>query len=653
MNILHRLALAFALLSAAPMAWAGVILQTFYNNVPSGGSQPYFWDYVAYHSREWGAAGFTAVWLPSPLKGNSGGYSMGYDPFDDYDLGSKFQKGTLPTRFGTREQLQKACAALRANGIDIYADMVLNHRIGDQNYNFTYRNAYGAPSGGRFGKDSCDVHFSPCGIAQDPNVPASWYAGDNSFEVTSPFGRDLAPVNGKKDGEGKNAGDKLTDAGDWLTKALDLQGYRLDYVKGVDADFLKRYLNAGAMHGKFAVGEYYDGDLNKLKGWVAATGYRASAFDFSTRYALRDMCNGNGSYDMSWLDNVGLQGALPYNAVTFVENHDTDGSDPVVRNKVLAYAFILTSEGYPCVFLKDYLSASEGGYGLREPINRLVWLHEKVAYGGTDVRWKDPNLFAFERWGGGSHPPLLVALNDSGTPRTVVLRTRYTPNTVLRDYSGHAPNATTFMGGDTNTYVEVTVPGCVNGDGGGYVCFAVDGLTGGFDPPQLATTQEFAGAVDLDIRPADNPAVSGHPLNTPARITAQAGRNIGVELYWLASEMPAGREMTLSLKDPAGAVVAESVLTSSSVPGKVFDYVPVVTGAFAFTIRSNIETAMTGPRFWLKVTYTAPRTSLFGPRDALRAAAGLRATAPGEAVAAGGTVDIVEALRQQRSLSGM
>ena len=62
--------------------------------------------------------GFTAAWLPCPLKGNSGGYSMGYDPFDDYDLGSKNQKSTLPTRFGTREALQRACATLRANGIE-------------------------------------------------------------------------------------------------------------------------------------------------------------------------------------------------------------------------------------------------------------------------------------------------------------------------------------------------------------------------------------------------------------------------------------------------------------------------------------------------------------------------------------------------------
>ena len=37
-------------------------------------------------------------------------------------------------------------------------------------------------------------------------------------------------------------------------------------------------------------------------------------------------------------------------AVTFVENHDVVRDDPIVRDKMLAYAFILTHQGYPCVF---------------------------------------------------------------------------------------------------------------------------------------------------------------------------------------------------------------------------------------------------------------------------------------------------------------
>jgi hypothetical protein len=41
-------------------------------------------------------------------------------------------------------------------------------------------------------------------------------------------------------------------------------------------------------------------------------------------------------------------------AVTFVENHDVVRDDPIVHDKMLVYAFILTHQGYPCVFWQDY-----------------------------------------------------------------------------------------------------------------------------------------------------------------------------------------------------------------------------------------------------------------------------------------------------------
>jgi alpha-amylase len=82
-----------------------------------------------------------------------------YGPFDDYDIGSKNQKGSVPNRFGTREQLQRCAAILRANGIDIYLDMVEHHRAGDGGqppdaFVFRYLGANGTPGTGRFPKKS-------------------------------------------------------------------------------------------------------------------------------------------------------------------------------------------------------------------------------------------------------------------------------------------------------------------------------------------------------------------------------------------------------------------------------------------------------------------------------------------------------------------
>ena len=70
-------------------------------------------------------AGIGAVWVPAPYKGGVGMYDMGYGPYDLYDLGSKDQKGTVPTRFGTKDEFLRFVAAAHRLGIKVYADAAL------------------------------------------------------------------------------------------------------------------------------------------------------------------------------------------------------------------------------------------------------------------------------------------------------------------------------------------------------------------------------------------------------------------------------------------------------------------------------------------------------------------------------------------------
>jgi alpha-amylase len=85
----------------------GVLLQAFYQRgsegVPVSVNGSVWWDHLAKQAHSLQQVGFTAVWLPPVTKGASGAFSIGYDVFDDYDLGSKNQKGTFATRYGTRE----------------------------------------------------------------------------------------------------------------------------------------------------------------------------------------------------------------------------------------------------------------------------------------------------------------------------------------------------------------------------------------------------------------------------------------------------------------------------------------------------------------------------------------------------------------------
>jgi alpha-amylase len=203
-------------------------------------------------------AGFTAIWLPPPLKSSAGANvgSDGYGPFDDYDIGSKDQKGSVATRFGSREALGRAVATLRANGIDVYIDLVEHHRSGDPgNFVFRYKGAKNRANTGRFRKDP--LNFVP-GVPRDPNL------GGNPKD-DFPFGRELAPINAKPPGYVFHG---LIDAADWLTRALDVQGYRLDDVKGLSTDFLFPLLNSKSMAGKFAVGEFFDGNAALVSNWI-------------------------------------------------------------------------------------------------------------------------------------------------------------------------------------------------------------------------------------------------------------------------------------------------------------------------------------------------------------------------------------------------
>jgi alpha-amylase len=655
------LAVACVDASQAP-ARAGVMLQGFYKDVPTPNvsttdpnySRTYWWDNLAIRAHSLAAAGFTSIWLPPVTKGANGWVSMGYDPYDDYDIGSKWQNSPQSgaTRYGTRNQLQRVCAILKANNIDIYLDVVENHRNGDPgNRQFRYVDAYGAYPGGRFEKNPGDFHFNPSpmvSVPQDSNVPAGWDAGDAGFESSGAFGPDLAPVNSTTANHYLWNG--LTDAGDWLTKALDADGYRLDYVKGVSTDWLSSFLNTGAMSGKFAFGEYFDGNLGKVQRWVNGAGgmnNRCSAFDFPLRYQLKAMCTGGGFFDMSSLDHSGLAGVDPFHSVTFVENHDTDVSDPITSNKLLGYAYILTNEGYPCVFYRDY-STETGCYGLKPALDPLIWIHEKIAYGRTQQRWKSADVFAYERMGNElGRDNLLVGLNDNGaSAQTITVATAFGSNVTLRDYTGHSPNVTTDGAGN----VTITIP--ANAGGTGYVCYARDGITGPAHEAAVPeeTTQEYAGATDLDIRPAEMGVA-----NRVASIWAQAGKPIRLELWYRTD--PSWTDTTrldVTLLSPSGTQVAVSSFTKTGPQGGGFTYVPSTSGYYVFFIQAfNTPTADPKPIYWLKAHYTAPRIMSPEVLNALKAAAGLTKGTLEQWQYAGGPVSISEAVRLARIWGGL
>ena len=75
-------------------------------------------------------AGYNSLWLPPPTKG-SGGLSVGYDLWDPFDLGSKNQRNSVRTRYGTEAELLHMMEVAHRFGIRVYFDNIMNHRAFD------------------------------------------------------------------------------------------------------------------------------------------------------------------------------------------------------------------------------------------------------------------------------------------------------------------------------------------------------------------------------------------------------------------------------------------------------------------------------------------------------------------------------------------
>ncbi len=386
----------------------GVLMQAFYWDCPRLERKEYaWWNFVATKLDALRGAGFTALWLPPASKAaNVGGMSMGYDVYDYYDLGKYAQKGSVPTWFGTEGELRGLLRAAHGKGLKVYADLILNHNNGADAEEFnpiTNRRWWTkfTPQSGVFTRDwTC---FNPSPYQELDNVTF----GDMP---------DLCHINPR-------VSTGILNHAKWLIEEIGFDGFRYDFVKGFGAWIVRaihdrNYMRDGQPVEIFGVGECWAGDdfidswLDAVNSWAE---HRVGAFDFPLRYRLKDLCDSFGFSLRRLADGGVLVKDRPFEAVTFVDNHDFAGNDCVVNDKMLAYAYILTHEGYPCVFWQDYFN-----YGLAEPgaqsgIERLVQLHESHAGGGTNILYVDDLLYVMERTGFGAQPGLVMVLNNGGS----------------------------------------------------------------------------------------------------------------------------------------------------------------------------------------------------------------------------------------------
>lgn len=414
----------------------GVMMQAFYWDCPREDKQEYaWWNFVATKLDELRKAGFTALWLPPASKGsNFGGMSMGYDVYDYYDLGEFKQKSVTPgekrTWFGSKDELKSLIQAVHDKQMKAYADLILNHNNGadEEEWNpITNKNWWTrfTPLSGKFTRDWTCFNPSP----YPDSLPGT-------------FGNmpDLCHTNPR-------VMTGILNHAKWMVEEIGFDGFRYDFVKGfggwiVRAIHDRQYTRHDRPVNLFGVGECWAGDdyidswLDSVNKWAEN---RVGAFDFPLRYRLKDLCDKPDFSLRTLADGGVLMKDRPFEAVTFVDNHDFRGGDTseIINDKMLAYAYILTHEGYPCVYWKDYFR-----YNLCEPgkpsgIERLVQVHESHAGGGTNILYTDDLFYAMERTGAGTQPGLVFALNNSGGAIRQWVKTHFR-NTTLKPLAWRA-----------------------------------------------------------------------------------------------------------------------------------------------------------------------------------------------------------------------
>ena len=113
---------------------AGILLTLCFGRASFGEAMlQYFntdWAEITRKMPELAEAGYSSLWLPPPTKG-SGGLSVGYDLWDPFDLGSKNQRNTVRTRYGTEAELLELVKTAHRFGIRVYFDNIMNHRAFD------------------------------------------------------------------------------------------------------------------------------------------------------------------------------------------------------------------------------------------------------------------------------------------------------------------------------------------------------------------------------------------------------------------------------------------------------------------------------------------------------------------------------------------
>ena len=389
------------------------MMQYFEWYYPNDGT---LWNKLKLESENLKNLGITSVWLPPAYKAHGGISNVGYAAYDLYDLGEFDQKGTIRTKYGTKQEYIDAIKEAHKNNIEVLGDVVFNHKAGADDSEFVDARPVAWDDRNKSTGEKRQIRAHTIfnfpgrnGKYSDYKWSAKDFDGVDYDDITKEKGifkfegkeweQDVDRENGNYDFlmfadldmDSEDVVNELKRWGNWYLEETNIDGFRLDAIKHIKFDFFKDWLKAiREKSGKelFAVGEYWTWNIECLKYYLKQCDYSMSLFDTPLHFNFLNASSSAGYFDMrKILDNTLVKENSKY-AVTFVDNHDTELGQSLESwvqpwFKPLAYTFILTrKEGYPCIFYGDYYGIPEKGYaGIRKDLDIIMSVRKNYAYG--------------------------------------------------------------------------------------------------------------------------------------------------------------------------------------------------------------------------------------------------------------------------------
>ncbi len=462
----------------------GTMLQYFHWYYPNDGS---LWSKLIKDIPLLKKLGINAVWLPPAYKDSSEGKYCGYDTYDLFDLGEFDQKGSVRTKYGTKDEYIAAIEAAHTANICVYVDIVINHKAGadetekctvvkvnPENRNEVISEPYEAELytkfsfPGREGKYSsfnwdwnCFTGVDYCAKPRENGIFRILNEWGDGWEntVAQEFGNyDYLMFT---DIEFRNpvVREELKYWGRWYYELTKFDGVRLDAVKHIAPEFFNEWLDyMRAFAGKefFAVGELWTGhDLPLLQEFISQTNRRMHLFDSILHSNFYNAANQGKEFDLRNIFQNTLVSVEPELAVTLVDNHDTQplqAMEAPVQEWFKPHAYALTllrKEGYPCVFYADLFgtkySDKKDGKDVSITMNAtakldlLLQARNNFAYGEQHDYFDDANCIAWVREGldemKGSGC-IVVLTNGDNASKHITAGPRFC-NKQMRDYLGN------------------------------------------------------------------------------------------------------------------------------------------------------------------------------------------------------------------------